>query len=94
MPQALQFMSVKQRLYYSVYIFIYKILNNMLPVSLRNKIEIAGSESQKRTRQAGNMLGLRKTRNAQKGKFFTKEFKKIYLEYNTIFLVIIDSIIN
>jgi len=43
--QALQFMSIKQRLYYSVCIFIYKILSNALPLSLRNKIEIVGSES-------------------------------------------------
>jgi len=65
----LQFMSVKQRLYYSVCIFIYKILNNTLSVSLRNKIEIVGGESQ--TRQAGNVvLGLRKTRNAQKSVFY------------------------
>jgi len=28
--QALRFVSIKQRLHYSVYIFIYKILNNML----------------------------------------------------------------
>jgi len=54
-----QFMSIKQRLHYSVCIFIYKILNNMLAVSLRNKIEIAGSERQRQTRQAGNIvLGL------------------------------------
>jgi len=58
-------MSVKQRL------FIYKILNNMLAASLRNKIEIAGSERQRQTRQAGNIvLGLRKTRNAQKSVFY------------------------
>jgi len=74
--QALQFMSVKQRLYHSVCIFIYKILNNMLPVSLRNKIEIE-SESQRQTRQAGNIvLGLRKIRNAQKSVFY--EGVKLY----------------
>jgi len=45
--------------------FIYKILNNMLAVC--NKIEIIGSESQKQTRQAGNVvLGLGKIRNPQK----------------------------
>lgn len=30
MPQALQFISIKQRLYYNVCIFIFKILKNML----------------------------------------------------------------
>jgi len=40
----------------------------MLPVSLRNKIEIVGSESQ---RQTGNIvLGLRKVRNTQKSVFY------------------------
>jgi len=77
MLQALQFMSVRQRLCYSVCIFIYKILNDVLPVSLRNKIEIAGSESQRRTKRAGNIvLELRKTRNAQKSVF--SEGAKMY----------------
>jgi len=68
MLQILQFTSVKQRLHYTVCIFIYKILNNALPLSLRNKIEIVGSEHQ---RQAGNIaLGFRKTRNAQKSVFY------------------------
>jgi len=48
--QVLQFLSVKQRLHYTVCIFVYKILNNTLPLSLRNKIETVGSE---KTRQAG-----------------------------------------
>jgi len=42
----LQFMSIKQRL--CVRIFIYKILNNMLPVSLGKRIKIVGSERQTR----------------------------------------------
>jgi len=71
MLQALQF--IKRRLYYSVCIFVYKI--NTLAVSLRNKIELVGSESQ--TRQAGNIvLGLRKTRNARKSVFY--EGAKMY----------------
>jgi len=36
--------------------FIYKILNNMLIVFLRNKIVIVENESQRLTRQVGNML--------------------------------------
>jgi len=43
MLRVLQFMSVKQRLHCTVCIFIYEILNNMLPLLLRNKIEIAGT---------------------------------------------------
>jgi len=50
-------------------LYIYKILNNML--SARNKIERVGSESQRQTRQTGNIvLGLRKTRNVQKNIFY------------------------
>jgi len=49
----------------------------MLPLSLRNKIEIVGSENQRRTRQAGNIvLEFRKTRNAQKNVFY--EGTKLY----------------
>jgi len=44
----------------------------MLPVSLRNKIEIVGNVSnQRQTRQAGNIvMGFRKTSNAQKSVFY------------------------
>jgi len=50
---------------------MYKILNNMLPVLLRNKFVIVGNESQRLTRQAGNiMLKLCKTRSAQKNVFY------------------------
>jgi len=71
----LQFMSVKQTLHCTVCIFIYKILNDVLP--LRNKIEIVGSENQRHTRQAGNIaLEFRKTRNVQKSVFY--EGAKLY----------------
>jgi len=74
MLQALQFMSIKQRLCYSVRLFIYKILNDTLPVLLGNKFVIVGNENQRTTRQAGNivviLLGLRKTRSAQKSVFY------------------------
>jgi len=43
----------------------------MLPLSLRNKIEIVESENQKHTRQADNIvLRFRKTRNARKSVFY------------------------
>jgi len=53
MLQALQFMSVRQKLRYTVCIFIYKILNNALSLSLRNKIEIVGSENKTETHETG-----------------------------------------
>ena len=71
MLQALQFMNIKQRLYYNVCVFIYKIMNNLLPVTLRNKFAIVGSENQRVTRQAGNIvLEIRKTKSAQKSVFY------------------------
>jgi len=52
-------------------IFIYKILNNILPVSLRNKIEIVGNMNQRQMRQAGNIvMGFRKITSAQKSVFY------------------------
>jgi len=67
----ISFSSAPGILHYIVCIFIYKILNNMLPLSLRNKIEIVEGESQRHTRQADDIvLGFRKTRNAQKSVFY------------------------
>jgi len=62
--QAPQFMSIKQSiLYYNI--FIYNTLINTLSVALRNRIEIVKSDSEKQTRQAGNIvLGFQKTRSA------------------------------
>jgi len=71
MLQALQFMSIKQKLYYSVSVFIYKILNNMLPLLIKNKIVIVVCENQRLTKETGNIvLGLRKTKSAQKSVFY------------------------
>jgi len=73
MRDALQFMSIKQRLYYNVCIFIFKILRNMLP--LRDRLEIIDNERE--TRQMGNIkIKFRKTKSAQKSMFY--EGIKIY----------------
>jgi len=37
-------------------IFIFKILNNMFPDALRNELGIAGSDSERQTRQAENIV--------------------------------------
>jgi len=43
----------------------------MLPVALRNRIEIIGSDSKRQMRQARNIVSeFRKTRNAQKNMFY------------------------
>jgi len=39
-------MSLKQKLYYNVSVLIFKILNNMLPIVLRDKMEIVRIERQ------------------------------------------------
>jgi len=71
MLEALQFMSVKQRLQYNICIFIFKLLNDMLPTQLRNRLQIVGNECTRETRQAGNIeLQLRKTKSAQKSLFY------------------------
>ncbi len=71
MLEALQFMSVRQRLQYNICIFIFKILNGLLPNQLGDKLEIVGDECARVTRQAGNIeLQFRKTKSAQKSLFY------------------------
>ena len=71
MLQALQFMNVRQRLYYNMCIFVCKILKNMFPEHLRNRLRIVGDESAMQRRQAGNIaVEFRKTRSAQKSPFY------------------------
>lgn len=71
MLQALQFMSVRQRLRYNTCIFVFKMVIGLLPDYLKNKIQIVGNMSGKQTRQAGNIvIQLRRTSNAQKSMFY------------------------
>lgn len=71
MLEALQFMSVRQRLQYNTCIFIFKILNGLLPNQLGDRLEIVGDEGARVTRQAGNIeLQFRKTKSAQKSLFY------------------------
>lgn len=71
MLQALQFMSIRQRLYYNVCIFIFKVLKSMLPDQLRNRLTIVGNESERQTRQAGDIvMQFRRTTSAQKSMFY------------------------
>lgn len=63
----LQFMSVRQRVYYNACIFISKIINGLLPQNLSSKLTIVEG----RTRQAGNIeMQFRKTKSAQKSLFY------------------------
>lgn len=71
MLQALQFMSVKQRLYYNVCIFIFKTLNNLLPEQLKDKLQIVGNVRERQTRQAEDIvIQFRRTTSAQKSMFY------------------------
>jgi len=71
MLEALQFMSVRQRLRYNICIFIYKILNDLLPTQLRDRLQIVGNECTRETRQTGNIeFQFRKTKSAQKSLFY------------------------
>lgn len=65
----LQFMNIRQRLYYNMCIFIYKILNNMMPEQFSNRLRII--EEERETRQTGCIaIEFRKTRSAQKSLFY------------------------
>lgn len=71
MLQALQFMTIRQRLYYNMCIFIFKILNNMMSEQLSNRLRIVGEMRDRQTRQAGNIaIEFRRTRSAQKSLFY------------------------
>jgi len=56
MLQALQFMSVRQRLYYNVCIFVFKMIKGMLLEQLGNKLVLVGNTNERRTRQANNIV--------------------------------------
>lgn len=71
MLQALQYMSIRQRIYYNTCIFIFKILRGYLPYILRNRLELVGDRDQRETRQKGNIVvQLRKTCEAQRCAFY------------------------
>lgn len=71
MLDALQFMSIRQRLCFNVCIFIFKLVNGMLPKQLCNKIQIIKDLGGAKTRQAENVrIEFRGTRNAQKSLFY------------------------
>ena len=51
--------------------FIFKIVNNMLPEQLKDQLELVGSNSDRQTRQTGDIaIGFRRTRSAQKSMFY------------------------
>ena len=64
-------MSIKQRLYYNVCSFIFKAVNGMLPKQLKEQLELVGKNTDRQTRQAGDIaIQFRRTRSAQKSMFY------------------------
>lgn len=83
MLQALQYMSIRQRIYYNTSIFIFKILRGYLPHILRSRLDVVGVSYQRETRQKGNIVvQLRKTCEAQRSAFYkgTKMFNDLPAE--------------
>lgn len=71
MLQALQFMSIRQRLRYNVCIFIFKIIKGMLSEYIRNRLETVGDANERQSRQSENIvIPYRNTRSAQKSLFY------------------------
>lgn len=64
--QALQFMSIRQRLYYNICIFIFKTVNKMMPEQLNDRLSIVEHRTGRQTKQAGSIVvDFRKTKSAQ-----------------------------
>lgn len=67
MLEALQFMSIRERIEYNVCIFVYKMINGECPSYLENKIELVGTKRGVQTRQTGDIhISRCKTREEQK----------------------------
>jgi len=62
-------MFIQQRLYYNVYTFIFKILNNTLSKCLRNKLKI-GNENENKRQIENIAIKFRRTRCGQKSMFY------------------------
>ncbi|XP_011873718.1 PREDICTED: RNA-directed DNA polymerase from mobile element jockey-like [Vollenhovia emeryi] len=63
---ALSFMSIKERLEFNVSVFMYKLVNGMVPNELSSGLELVGDRMGVRTRQAENIkIDFRKTTSAQ-----------------------------
>lgn len=67
MLNALQFMSVKERIEFNECVLVYKMINGLFPDYLANKIQLVRSDNAMQTRQMSNlMLDRCKTREEQK----------------------------
>lgn len=71
MLNALQFMNIRQRLYYNLCILIFRMLKCMSTDHFKNMLEVVGNISERQTRQAGDiMMQYRRTRSTQKSIFY------------------------
>ena len=72
-------MSVRQRLYYGVCIFVFKALNDLIPKGLARRLQVVRAGTGRVTRQADSIaIQFRRTRSAQKSMFY--EGVKMYNE--------------
>ena len=63
--QGVQFMSVKQKLYYDVCIFIFEAVNNLLRKEFKNNLQIVGSKCNRVIQVKDIVTQYRQTRRAQ-----------------------------
>ncbi|XP_076300562.1 uncharacterized protein LOC143218884 [Lasioglossum baleicum] len=88
-----KFMNIRQRLYYNVCIFIFKIVNNMMPMQLSNRLRIVGEARE--TRQAGDIvIEFRKTRSAQKSLFYEEPLLRLIRYVSSIRVHSGDQVFN
>jgi len=67
MHEALNFMSIRERIEYNVCILIHKMIMRKCPDYLKNKVELMGTDRRVQTRQKGNIhISRCKTREEQK----------------------------
>lgn len=83
MLEALQFMSIKERMEYNACVFVFKILKEMLPIDLVRRVQLVAERRERETRQDANVvINIRKTTSAQKSVLYAGV--KIYNELPNI----------
>jgi hypothetical protein len=77
MLEALNFMSIKERIEYNTCVLIYKIVNGLCPIYLQNNIELVQYGEGVSTRQEGNIY-VKRCRTAEEQKMLYCEGLKMY----------------
>ena len=78
MLQAVQFISVRQRLYCNVCVLFFKAVNRLLPKEWNDKLQIVGSKSSRVIRQVREIvIKFRWTRSAQKSMYVLRRSRYV-----------------